>query len=335
MATKGKLTTNKEQRSGFESSRVCLYCGYEYKTLKGNFQKAQSLMYKSNGYFLPWCNKCVDGLYNKYLNEYGLSEIDSLKRVCLRLDIYWSKTAYDSILGTKAGSASILHAYISKMNTSKYSHLSYEDTIQEEADEKLSIDRSAFVPAELCDDEVPQELIDFWGRGKSKNEYFDLQGKYNYLTKDSDVDDPATKMLVKQACLSEYEIDQLHEAGKPIEKQQASLINTLTALNLKPSQIKEAEKNSGLDDMPFGVGIQHWENTRPIPEVDESWKDVDKIRQYVMTWYTGATSKMFGVENEYTSMFNDAINEYAVEKLQAEEFDDIDVVSAVLNGGVE
>jgi hypothetical protein len=86
--------------------------------------------------------------------------------------------------------------------------------------------------------------------------------------------------------------------------------------------------------MPLGVGIQHWEQTRPLPDIDPSWEDVDRIARYMMTWYTGASMRMFDIDNEYTDMFNDAIDAYKVERPSMDvDADEKAVVSYIVTGG--
>lgn len=339
-------TQPKEPVSAIKQEFKCIGpCKRVYVKQRNNFPTTQSLIYAGNNQYLPWCNKCVDAFYSRYRDECGMSEEEAIKRLCSKFDIYWAKKIYLSMPSANSATSSRFRTYIMRSNLTQYAGLTYDDTIAEEqkAMDEILKERMAELEAankEEDDEEeidVPQELIDFWGKGKDPSSYQDLQRKYEKLTKGCTVDSPATEMLVKQACLSDYEIDQLQREGKPFEKQQSSLVNTLGSLNLKPSQIKEAEKNSGLDLMPLGVGIQRWEQTRPISEVDESWKDVDNIIKYVLTWYTGGTMEMFGEDHEYADLFRAAIDEYTVTKPGVDDdsgSDPVyDAISHYLNGG--
>lgn len=308
-------------------------CKKTFTRQRGNFPTVQSALYAGNNYYLPWCNKCVDAFYTRYRDECDLSEDEAIKRLCSKFDIYWSKAIHDAMPSSVSATQSRMRTYIGRTNLTQYAGRTYDDTIAEEAAAVLSDSEPDNSVTEKEDIDVPQELIEFWGRGKESSAYGDLQRRYEKLTKGCTVDSPATEMLVKQACLSEYEIDLLQREGKPFEKQQSSLVNTLGSLNLKPSQIKEAEKNSGLDTMPLGVGAQHWEMTRPIGEADPSWKDVDGIIQYIMTWYTGASMEMFDVDSEYSDMFRKAIDEYTVNKPDIDSESEADAVSFILSGG--
>lgn len=331
-----KALTTKEPSSNKKDSFQCIACKKNYTKLKYNFPASQSSLYAGNAFYLPWCWRCIDGYYMRYRDDCGLSEEEAIHRLCAKFDIYWSKDIYNSMESSTSATKSRMRSYVSRTNLVQHSGKTYDDTIAEEAKAVLLADgvsKQQEGPEEP-EVEIPDGAVEFWGRGFSAEDYIDLQASYDRLTAGMDVSDPATQMLVKQACLSEVEISSLRREGRPYEKQQASLISTLGSLNLKPSQIKDAEKNSGIDGMPLGVGIQRWEQTRPLPEIDPSWKDVDRIAQYMMTWYTGASMRMFDVDNEYTEIFNKAIDKYSVQRPSPEgESDDKAVISYIVAGG--
>ena len=339
----------------------CMSCGHSYPKQAGNFSAVHSKFLIYNNHYLPWCHRCVEQLYNEYM-DLGLPEADVIHLLCARFDVYWSQEIYDQLPDSSVAATSRMRLYITKANNRRFVGLCYKNSALEELRRQelraptLTVGEPPPPPVEAppaeseppidseLDDlmsvmresdqrEVTAEHIRFWGRGHDRMAYLDLQDRYDELAKEYTVDTPAAKMLLKQACLSEYEIDCLRREGKPFEKQQTSLVNTLGSLNLKPSQIKEAEKMSGLDDMTLGVGAKHWEMTRPIPQADPEWADVDHIAEYVLTWFAGATSDMFEVETPNTEMYRQAIDRYKVSHPGTEEYDDSEVISHILSGG--
>lgn len=302
----------------------CAYCGSVYSMQTRNFPTAQSSLYKGNNGYLCWCNKCIDILYLKYREE-GLTEPEAARKLCSKFDIYWSEKVWSGLTpGTRGTSGSMIRTYLNRMNLTHYSKKTYDNTLAEEEKEQAILDKQISTSITMEEDsDIPDSLIEFWGRGRDPWSYADLQRRYDELTKGYSVDSPATATLVKQACLSAYEIDELQKSGKPFEKQQASLVNILGSLNLKPSQIKEDERNSGLDNMPFGVAIQKWEQTRPIPEPDEDWVDVDNIKKYNMTWFLGTLCDMVGVDNQYSNLYQDAMSEFKVDRPDYSDDEDV------------
>ena len=293
---------------------MCIACRRVYSKQRSNFQTVQSRMYRGNNNYLPWCNKCVDEFFERLKSERGLSDEEATRRLCSKFDIYWRKSLFGDLPTKIPATSSIPRQYIRKTNLNHYAGLTFDDTLEEEAKERLAQAHAALVDADgkIASDtpEIPQELIQRWGPGRPDESYFDLQRRYNELT-DGRPLEPATDLLVKQACLSAYEIDQLQKEGKPFEKQQSSLVNILGSLNLKPSQIKADERDAGLDNMPLGVGIQRWEQTRPIPEVSDDWKDVDKIHENYI-WFMGGLTKMVGAESKYDEEYEQEVEKYDV-----------------------
>ena len=303
----------KKQEDPSTIKYICIGCRRSYNKQKTNFQTTQSLLYRGNNYYLPWCNRCVDEAFERLKNDRGLSNEEATKQLCSKFDMYWSKRVFDAMPTSIPANSSIPRQYFRRTNLQQYAGKTYDDTIDEEIAEKLADARITYLQVEEEDTvDVSDELIQRWGPDRPSLSYFDLQKRYDELTGGRTVDSPATELLVRQACLSSYEIDQLQKDGKPFEKQQSSLVNILGSLNLKPSQIKADERDSGLENMPLGVGIQRWEQTRPIPEPDDSWKDVDGIKKYLNVWFLGTLCNMVGVENKYSAEYEDELEKYNV-----------------------
>ena len=305
----------KRQEDPSATRYVCIGCRRSYTKQRTNFQTAQSLLYRGNNYYLPWCNRCVDTEFERLKNDYGLSDKEATKRLCSKFDMYWNEELFNSMPASIPSSSSVPRQYLRRTNLQQHAGKTFDDTISEEAAKRAAQAQATYLNLEETQTQntpnVPDELIQKWGPDRPHASYFDLQKRYDELTGGRPVD-AATDLLVKQACLSSYEIDQLQKDGKPFEKQQASLVNILGSLNLKPSQIKADERDSGLDSMPLGVGIQRWEQTRPIPEVDDSWKDVDGIKKYLNVWFLGTLCNMVGVENKYSAEYEEELEKYNV-----------------------
>jgi len=60
--------------------------------------------------------------------------------------------------------------------------------------------------------------------------------------------------------------------------------------------------------------INKWENTRPLPEIDEELKDIDKIGWYIDVFFKGHLSKMMGLKNGLSNMYTKFMKKYSVEK---------------------
>ena len=60
--------------------------------------------------------------------------------------------------------------------------------------------------------------------------------------------------------------------------------------------------------------IDKWENTRPLPEIDEELKDVDRIGWYIDIFFRGHLSKMMGLKNGLSNLYAKFMKKYTVEK---------------------
>ena len=91
----------------------------------------------------------------------------------------------------------------------------------------------------------------------------------------------------------------------------ATFQKLLDTAKLQPKQ------NSGdttSNNQTFGTLIDKWENTRPLPEIDEDLRDVDKIGLYVDVFFRGHLAKMMGLKNGLSKLYTNFIKKYTVEK---------------------
>lgn len=116
----------------------CCRCGQIYKNQRTNFPRTTSMLWRGNDGYLPVCTNCVEELFSHYKTVLG-SEGDALRRMCLKLDLYWSPRIYS--MACKTGVAnSIIRSYISKLNLVAYAGKTFDDTLDEEVMEQVQND---------------------------------------------------------------------------------------------------------------------------------------------------------------------------------------------------
>ena len=79
----------------------------------------------------------------------------------------------------------------------------------------------------------------------------------------------------------------------------------------------QPKQNSGdttADNQTFGTLIDKWENTRPLPEIDEELRDVDKIGFYIDTFFKGHTCKMLNIKNAFSNLYSSMMKKFTVNK---------------------
>lgn len=313
------------------SAAVCRMCGTEYSRLKGYFPISHGKLYKGVGY-VPYCRDCIDVMYGEYLKSCGEERL-AVRQMCRKLDLYWSDKIFNDVDLTST-TRSMMTKYMAKLNGTRYAGMSYDDTLKQEGtlwkfrpvvEGKPKQEEIAVAEPEpvVEEDDIPQEVKDFWGPGFSPEMYRSLEERRQYwMNKLDGYDiDAGAEALIRQACGLELEINRERAAGRSTEKIVGMLNTVLGGLNLRPGQ-KKTDSDSSVDNTPFGVWIKRWEDKRPIPEVDPKLRDVDGIVRYIEVWFKGHLSKMLNLKNAYSKMYEEEIAKLRVERPEFDEEDD-------------
>lgn len=324
------------------STVYCYKCGRAFSGRKGNFYVNHSQLYRGIGY-LPICKECVEAIYEGYLARSGGDQKASVRQLCRKLDLYWGENIYDQSYA-KSTSRTIISTYLHKLTTQTYINKSYDDTILEEkrmlpkskADEikeaPLVKEQDEYPDQELL--EISEEVKNFWGPGYTPEMYSQLEQRRQYWMHrfpNSEQIDIGTEALIRQICSLEIDINRDRTAGKSVDKSVNALNTLIKTANLNPTQQKE-DLDATINSTPLGVWIYRFENERPLPEVDEDMKDVNKVKKYIFTWM-GHICKMVGLKNYYSRLYEEEIERLRVERPEYEDEDDEDFLVDVFSGG--
>ena len=309
---------------------ICHRCSQAFGRKKGYFSVSYGSLYKGSGY-LPYCSKCVDDMYNAYLEE-SKSAKDSVRQMCRKLDLYWNSKIFDNVESTSA-TRSMITNYLSKINGVKYAGKCYDDTLREERCLWKGTSNTVNEPLKISEDEslakVDPELIAFWGTGFEPNFYVELDQRYTEWTGGNIIPDVGKRNLYKQICLLEAIISKDAAAGKSVDKNMNSLNALYGSANVKPQQKKKDEADAGLDATPFGGWVRKWEEERPLPEPDPELQDGSKIIKYVLTWFAGHIGKLLGIKNLRSTLYEKEMEKYRVNMPEYEGDDDDTLLSNI------
>lgn len=324
---------------------LCFRCGTAYGRRKGNFPVSYAIQHKGVG-FLPICKPCVDTMYNMYLAQCKNAK-DAVRQMCRKLDLYWSETVFE-VVSRKNTERSMMTQYIAKINSVNYAGKSYDDTLSaegllwtftptvtvEEEDKAQSVPEQEVINNSASDEvqleDIPEDVITYWGPGYSPDMYQDLDQRRTYWINnlpDGIVPDVGMEARIRQICSLELDINRMRAKGKATDKQTAQLNKFIKELNIDPAS--RGDDSSEFNKTPFGVWIDRWENKRPIPEPDQEMKDTDHIVKYISTWLLGHLCAMFGIKNKNTKLYESAIEEMRVERKVADDDDDEEVFNLV------
>ena len=292
---------------------VCFYCGKEY--VDTNYYKSYSRFFSNIGK-VPYCKQCIEKLYQQYYEEYTnegclTPEKNAVKRLCMAFDIYYSEDAFNSAVNNakkREMNISPMGAYMKMIQLSQYKGKSYDNTVSDSEKEKFV----ASVSDSISDSrKVDEETIRFFGSGFSDEDYEYLKREYDDWTARHECNTKAQEEVFKRICFKQLEILKATRKGEDTKNLDATFQNLLDTARLQPKQ------NAGeatADNQTLGTLIDKWENERPLPEIDEELRDVDKIGLYINIFFKGHLAKMMGLKNGLSSLYNKYMKKYTVEK---------------------
>ena len=292
---------------------TCFYCNNEY--VDTNYYKSQSEFYSNIGK-VPYCKQCIEKFYQsyceKYTNEGCLTpERKAVKRLCAAFDIYYNENAFNAAVDNarkREMNISPMGAYMKMIQLSQYKGKSYDNTISDEEKE----DFVANIPTDISDDtEVDEWSMNFFGIGFKNEDYKFLKREYDDWVARHECKTKAQEEVFKRLCFKQLEILKATQRSEDTKDLDATFQKLLETAKLQPKQ------NSGdttADNQTFGTLIDKWENERPLPEIDDELKDVDKIGWYIDVFFRGHLSKMMGLKNGLSNLYTKFMKKYTVEK---------------------
>ena len=295
-----------------KSKCTCFYCGKEY--VDTNYYKSNSKFYANIGK-VPYCKQCIEKFYqyyfDKYTNEGCLTpEKNAVKRLCAAFDIYYKEDAYNAAIDSakkREMNITPMGAYMKMIQLSQYKGKSYDNTVSDEEKEIFVANVSAMSDSR----NVGEATIKFFGVGFTDEDYEFLKEQYDDWVARHECKTKAQEEVFKRICFKQLEILKATRKGEDTKNLDATFQNLLETAKLQPKQ------NSGdamADNQTFGTLIDKWENTRPIPEVDEDLRDVDKIGLYLEIFFKGHLAKMMGLKNGLSNLYSKFMKKYTVEK---------------------
>lgn len=291
----------------------CCMCGHEYNTQKGNFLSGgKSVLWKGNGGYVPFCRSCCDLLMESMISFYSGNEEHAMRRMCSIFDWYYSETAASASRAVLLATKSYLGTYASKMNIAQVANkgTSFCDTLLDEYDESERITDISQVDDIQPNDEdgfiVTREMIRTWGKGFTPDQYQFLEEEYADWTTKNICKTKAQEELFRNIALAQLDVRIARESGGKVTDAQKALQDLMNSANILPKQNSD---NILADTQTFGTLLKKYEDTDPIPEPDERWRDVDGIRRYMNTWFRGGLGKALKLNNENTALYEEATKE--------------------------
>lgn len=142
-----------------------------------------------------------------------------------------------------------------------------------------------------------------------ENEYSDWIARYSCESK-------AQENLFKILCQQGLERENIRKNGGNTKDIDKSIQDTMNSLGIKPSQ---SNVEALADNACFGMLIDKWEQSKPIPEPEDEFKDPDKIGFLIDVFFKGHLSAMMGLKNAFSNTYHNFMKKYTVEKPEINE----------------
>lgn len=304
----------------------CPTCG-SWKAGSGFYQSTTS----ADGIEHSMCKECVLKSCTDYDKATGVRTDNRLKTIDTfkKLDWYFNERIYNdqfqrlsSNVGTLIRSTAVQQAIVIFRSLNDYSSLKFADSEFVEFDEDVSTSEDKRKPR--------KEIVKLFGKGFLREEYLYLQDQYDDWCARTQVDSKSQQTYIIRICFKLLDIYKAQKAGRDTEKLDRSLNDLLAAANLQPRQ---NVGNAATDSLTFGQLIEQWELTKPIPEPDPEFKDVNHIGKYIITWFKGALARSLGIDNGYSAEYDRELSKYTVTKPEFQEDDSSDDIYKAIFGG--
>lgn len=162
-----------------------------------------------------------------------------------------------------------------------------------------------------------------FGSGLTNDDYIFLEDEYQDWCSRYECRLKAQEEIFERLAFKKWEIRKATLRGEKTDQLDKSFQDLLGTSGLQPKQ----SSADGLSDaQTLGTLIQKWETERPIPECDQELADVDRIGQYIDVFFKGHISKMLGLKNNLSHLYENFMAKYTVTKPQYDEDEDSEVL---------
>lgn len=337
MASRGNKPLKKKEGIATPTTLHCLRCNEVYDS--SEFYDSDSILYESIGK-IPYCKECLDKFYQDYLKKYTTLEYQNperkaIERICMFLDIYYKDDIYDAAVSKKEADTTLIASYFRQIKLYQYRKKNYDTTIHDKY--KVMKDGDVMSVYTEQDEKQSDEIraaTKFFGSGFSDDDYIFLHEQYNDWTTRHECETKSQEEMFKQICFTQLELLKATRAKQDTKDLNATFLKQLEAAKLQPKQNKGETVS---ETQTFGTLIDKWENTRPIPEIDEDLRDVDKIGLYLDVFFKGHLAKMMGLKNGLSNLYTKFMQKYTVEKPEYNDNEDGEALFDAIfgNGSME
>lgn len=293
-----------------------IYCG------KCNSFLSRDTFYNSNDYAsgkFPVCKKCLMLMatdYDKKTNTYTDNK-EKTKETLRFLDLPFIESTYNSALSS-------VQAEVNEKNRST-AWQQYITMVQSLPNWRGMKWKDSDIEVDASEDEVKINSKTIkngkkrFGSGYSNEDLMFLENEYQDWITRYECNTKAQESIFERLSFKKWEINKATKSGQPTKDLDKTYQELLATANITPRQ---AGSDNFSDAQTFGTLIQKYEETRPLPEIDPELEDVDKIGLYIDVFFKGHASKMLGLKNNFTHIYERFMKKFTVTKPQYDDEED-------------
>ena len=284
----------------------------------------------------PLCKKQLIEMATDYdkKNKLRVDNREKTIQVFQMLDIPFIDSVYQSALqttqdavGEKNRATAFQHALTIVKSLPQYKGLTFKDSdfgdignLDDDPIEESKKNEKVIKKGRKRFGNYPNEDLLFL-----ENEYEDWISRYECNTK-------AQESIFERLSFKKWEINKATKNGQPTKDLDKTYQELLSTANITPRQ---TGMDAFADAQTLGTLIQKYEETRPLPEVDEDLKDVDKIGLMIDAFFRGHTTKMLGIKNAFTHIYEKVMAKYTVTPPTYEDEEDSEAMFDKIFGKVD
>lgn len=162
-----------------------------------------------------------------------------------------------------------------------------------------------------------------FGNGYSSEDYMFLENEYQDWVTRYECNTKAQESIFERLAFKKWEINKATKSGQNTKDLDKTYQDLLSTANITPRQ---TGMDSMADAQTFGTLIQKFEETRPLPEIDPELADIDNIGLYIDAFFRGHTSKMLGLKNTFSHIYERVMKQFTVTKPQYNDEEDSEII---------
>lgn len=324
-----------KRRVGSSLKLACLSCGTVYD--EEEYYGSNSDLFAATKR-LPYCKECVNKMYRQMITKYleqkvEMPERKTIERLCMAFDWYYNDKIFEeSYREAKTMVGSVVSYYVRRMKMKQHSNKTYDTTIYERQIGKVTEPEPVEIEDQISQEDL-EKAVRIFGIGFSKDDYKFLFDQYVDWTTRHECETKSQEEIFKQICFTQLDLFKARRAGEDTKDLNATLIKQLDVAKLQP---KQNRGESASEAQTLGTLIDKWENTRPLPEIDEDLRDVDQIGRYLDVFFRGHLAKMMGLKNGISHTYEKYMEKYSAKKPEYKGEEDSDALfDAIFGSGID